>query len=1461
MELKEIGKPLSLKELGSQNKKSSSEEEEVGFFESALAGVATGLWNIPKGFVSLGAELFDLIGDTNTAKSVEKWFDDVNPWDDEAEARTIGRITQALTQVGIPAVKGFQIGSQLATRALQAKQANKYMSMGKIGSKIMTPTAGGVIGGGIGEALVADEDIGTFADMARGTSLEPYALTMMDTEEKEGRDDAFRKLKNRIKFGTEGALFNLGIIGAGKGIKALRGAGDNVLDEYSKDAIKRDWETFGEFGLTAKGGGPRGTFESKEYFSGMQKAAAVQASAVVKELDTSLKNLGDEFYNQFLNTRKGSKETRSGQEIFKTQLQEIMSPASINSQRLLKPEVQKRIKTELDAVKEFKKLDEELVELGREINNGKEITEEAMSIKLLSTNEKLAKLKIKFPNIEELSKKITSQGAFTIDDYVKAGDESNVFKNILNKVERAGGDSSKLRNALVTARLSIDNMSSRLYLQKLDDPILKSISDNFGRYTNTMYQKYEEKGLWGFGNYKPTEEIIERSKEKYIQFRVDELQRAGRPIDTDTLLKEADDEVRNYAKKLANDEVTPYDNNIQDKSNVSKEELKNIRMSDKIIQPKILNAWQEELYGVIKDPSYTFFATVGKQANLNYTLDFLNNVAKQGSGPKGFVKSADELQDQILKSKYDFGLDFARGKRADLIRQGDRGVKDLVILDEQLQKTTAEAMSELSNPNKWKEYVNDTKIPNALDGKYIKAPTYDKVFDVTSNWLKSDIGTFYKYAVLAPKAGSQIAKTILSPLTHVRNLISAGSFVAANGAFFPNYGDIKMLLPKSLGGENVMKQAYALTGKKIFGTMSPEDLKLSERLLKVGVTDSNVQQGETRRLLRDILSDPASVERNLYNKLPGSLANKSKKGLLKAYSTLQDSYVAEDDFWKIINWSLERNRYSGVVKNLGINSNNILKILDRDPEAIKALGNNGEVIADYFIKKSPRIDYIKSGINEEGVMSNFLDEVAGNLTRNQVPNYAYIGRTGKALRQTPFGNFIAFPLEIMRTGHNIFQQSIDEITSGIPELVGLGYKRLFSFGATVGGVPYGMVEMFKAKNDVTDKELDALRKFVPEWSKNSTLVPTGRDEDGNLKYIDFSYMNAYDTLIRPFNSIITQLGEGVEDRETLMQSLGQGMIESTQELLKPYTTESIFTEALVDSTFRNGIGREGKPIWSDADETMVKIGKGILHVAESFTPGSLKQLGRLSDAARGKTDDYGQEYNVSDEIGSLWGGREIKSNPERSLIYMTTKFSKNLDKSNALFISPLLKGGRVSPEEILDRYQYSESRKFHTMKEMYSNIRAARTLGVPEYKIRSKVTRRGISKDDLNDLFQGVFTPNRPGDFFVKKMNEITRDLNEKEGVDINNPYYEALPSINELINKNRRISLEDGDLSFYRDGNKDMEIETQSITPIQPLKLPPDNVKVSGVIPQLSNSLQQQTNIAQRGSQIFGGPGEITFS
>ena len=67
----------------------------------------------------------------------------------EAEARTIGKITQALTQIAPLAIKGAQLGTQaalVAKRALDAKRAGRYLSLAKVGSKIMGPTSGAIIG-------------------------------------------------------------------------------------------------------------------------------------------------------------------------------------------------------------------------------------------------------------------------------------------------------------------------------------------------------------------------------------------------------------------------------------------------------------------------------------------------------------------------------------------------------------------------------------------------------------------------------------------------------------------------------------------------------------------------------------------------------------------------------------------------------------------------------------------------------------------------------------------------------------------------------------------------------------------------------------------------------------------------------------------------------------------------------------------------------------------------------------------------------------------------------------------------------------------------------------------------------------------------------------------------------------------------------------------------------------------
>ena len=63
-------------------------------------------------------------------------------------------------------------------------------------------------------------------------------------------------------------------------------------------------------------------------------------------------------------------------------------------------------------------------------------------------------------------------------------------------------------------------------------------------------------------------------------------------------------------------------------------------------------------------------------------------------------------------------------------------------------------------------------------------------------------------------------------------------------------------------------------------------------------------------------------------------------------------------------------------------------------------------------------------------------------------------------------------------------------------------------------------KLFKLLYDVTDEELEAIRRYVADWSKNSTILPIKDKETGNFKYIDFSHANAYDTLIRPVQTVI-----------------------------------------------------------------------------------------------------------------------------------------------------------------------------------------------------------------------------------------------------------------------------------------------------------------------------------------------------
>ena len=78
-------------------------------------------------------------------------------------------------------------------------------------------------------------------------------------------------------------------------------------------------------------------------------------------------------------------------------------------------------------------------------------------------------------------------------------------------------------------------------------------------------------------------------------------------------------------------------------------------------------------------------------------------------------------------------------------------------------------------------------------------------------------------------------------------------------------------------------------------------------------------------------------------------------------------------------------------------------------------------------------------------------------------------------------------------GSNVTPVVIDAATGQLVKndnpMYATGFKRISGLAFTTVAVPEIVVEGAKAIYNVTQEEIDALRQFVPEWSRNSTLVP------------------------------------------------------------------------------------------------------------------------------------------------------------------------------------------------------------------------------------------------------------------------------------------------------------------------------------------------------------------------------------
>ena len=1297
----------------------SSGNNKIGTIESMLSGVASGLIGIPKGFFSLGASIMDLGVNSGKAAAVESWFDDLTEFDEKAEATAAGKITKLLVNIGVPGGVAFKSASGLAKTAMLAGKNKSLFRVAdkglvKAADKALELTAKGkgrafmvgALGGGIAEGVfIGDVDkAGTFGDLLGG----PTEINRSETS-----PNATREILNRVKFGTEGALFTGVLGGVGKVIGKITNRNKNL--DIANSKIDR-WIDKTMANFRSRSGKTAEQFAIERESIGLRAADANVARNLSRELDMDIDKLFPP-------------------------MRTVMNKVSAKERKIFLEEVNDAM---LSGKAEFSN---ELVDAA-----GKTAAQEGF-------DPKTARAMAQFGEMDEA-----------------------LLQKVKDKIKKLAPNASKadeIQKGIISSLSVMRSKWSALFdelggtLGPEDFKEFKALfGGKFKNYLGSTYDFMQEKSIIPWLRYKPAAEAVENAKTLFKDsFATANPGKTMADMEAESIVEGVLNTAR-IPKGLRFDkpsdaifDIPSFFVNrtaLTDATKRTRPMISIGELTSKADQ-KVFN----ELLGKHSNPMQTMIGGMAKLSMITRRNVFYNDMMKKSDEMATLWRAADDKLNTPEPM-------FARSEEeARLFFKDDfRKIEPI----DQAQTLTVGNSARASNP-----------FGDAMKPFYARPGVAEALEQTSITTQKNSFLTqVYNSLVLYPKATSQIAKTILSPVTHLRNFVSAGAFAAANG-----------IIPAA--DLPAIKQAYQALQTPLKGTNMQNDLY--QKLLKLGVVNSNVRLGDLSRLLKDVNFGETMTSENGMRLL--------LKPLSKLKSVSQDLYTAEDDFWKIYSWAVEKSRLAKAYEKAGVNKSSFFN-------------RNGKEIK---------------------LTDDFLEEEAADIVRNNIPNYDYVSDFVKGTRKLPLGNFVSFPAEIARTGVNIVRRALREInetidiTDGagniiktVTPLKGIGYTRLFGFTTTVAAIPVATTAAFQALYDVTDEEREAIRRFAAQWSKNSTLLPI-KDENGDFKYIDFSHANAYDTLLRPLQTVVNSVQEGNKDNDGMMDDFAKGVLTSMKEFASPFISESIWTEAVSDILMRGGRTREGFQVYNDQDNDGDKASKIMAHLVKAQMPFSLNQLQRLDRSikqvdviTKGKYDEYGQDFEFGDEFGGLFGFRAIDVKPERTMNFKVAEFQEGIRNSRSLFTRAVLKGGPIEAREIVDAYINSNRAMFEVKKNLKGDIEAAQLLNISKRNLFESLDR--VSGLERSSIMSGRF---RPYTVSAEVQNAIYENANALDGG--SNPLREAMSAINMLQNEMSRLSLDLPDFPMFE--NPLMPIMQD--TPITPTSLNLPQVDGSALQNQVS--------------------------
>tara|TARA_R110002095_G_scaffold184517_1_gene161702 strand:- start:230 stop:6541 length:6312 start_codon:yes stop_codon:yes gene_type:complete len=710
----------------------------------------------------------------------------------------------------------------------------------------------------------------------------------------------------------------------------------------------------------------------------------------------------------------------------------------------------------------------------------------------------------------------------------------------------------------------------------------------------------------------------------------------------------------------------------------------------------------------------------------------------------------------------------------------------------QIMATTASLVTQSSNAKMYNDLTEsmlqsgrlfDTKeaamaagvLNPQLVGKVKGLGMLEEVTDIASKYADPEIANVLRgsrgmldtlmengvyQGLIAYKAGVQTGKTVLSPATQGRNFISAGAFPL-------NMGHI--------GGKASLGDAIKITMDDIFGAgkIADETLLIKDvsRKIELGVLDENIVSSELTAVLNDIKSGKVSTLGQITNRVDNS----------KLMKTATRLYAGGDNVWKWYGHEYLKSQYKGVFKNLDEAKREFTRISGISPEYIKATN-----------------------------LHEAIEELSAHVLRETYPTYSKVPPVIQAIRKIPFiGNFVSFPAEIFRTSVATSASAMKNIASPNAQIRTMGYRTLMGQSLTLGGLNESIKATGHLMTDVSRDQVEIAKKeFLPEYMRNSQLVPITNIKDGKFKAFDLSRFLPYDIVSTTAANLMGQAVnmEGLDPQKIendVLQEYFKAVGPMLDVLNGSFFGIAIGYEPAADLLFRGGRTKTGTAIYSDSDLMQEKIDKVMMHFANNAEPGALRTLQNLYNAAQGDVTGTGQPIEAKDEVFKMFGGSSVP-------IDILGGYGFKINEFQNTFKDARVSEGWYSPKDWRQRDGAQLAREYknqnlEALREQYNFYRLSKKAlesGLLTQKQIYPILAERLGKKTAARVLSGYFTPLSYGEGGLKRRYQNVKRGNPNEPIDLK----EFMP-----LGKLEQIK---GEFSTFKFSDFEKQIEGQEKAP-----------------------------------------------